>query len=345
MDWIRFLDENNIHYVTRGPNTKRGEVSVHCPLCGPDDPSEHLGINPESGAWGCLRDNSHRGKSAKTLVRALLACSGIQANHIITQYSHADPDSLEGALALLDPTPVMQEAPKIDPNREFKTFRDILTRGTTKRFYQYLEKRGYHDPYGIIDYYDLKCAVVGKYKDRLIIPIRQSGELLGWTSRAIVDPRDAPRYLASSSDVKATVFNYDNIKDGGDKLFIVEGPFDALRIDDFGRKNGMRATCTFGTDVTTGQIILLRALMRGFKETWVLFDNNADGPAQRLADWTNAKTAKLPPGVKDPGELNATCLKDMRNQNFDGIFWWTNSYTASYTALLMPKKYTLKHRP
>src|ERR1700690_250170 len=101
MDWIRFLDENNIHYVTRGPNTKRGEVSVHCPMCGDEDPSEHLGINLQTEKWGCLRDQSHRGKSARTLIKAMLGCSSPQAGLIVRQYSHSDPDSLESALLTL----------------------------------------------------------------------------------------------------------------------------------------------------------------------------------------------------------------------------------------------------
>src|SRR6185437_14451795 len=102
MDWIRFLEENNIHFVSRGPNTKRGEISVQCPMCGDDDPSEHFGINPTTGKWGCHRDASHRGKSARTLIKALLRCSGTQAGFIVKQYSKADPDSLEAALAVLE---------------------------------------------------------------------------------------------------------------------------------------------------------------------------------------------------------------------------------------------------
>ena len=325
MDWRRFLEEHNIPFVDRGPNTKRGEVSVHCPMCGPDDPSEHLGINPESGAWGCLRDNTHRGKSAKTLVRSLLGCSGLQADHVITQYSHADPDSLEGALALLGDSPPAEPVRPRDPNREFNDFREIKVRGTTRRFFDYLGSRGYDDPYNLIQYYGLRCAVTGRYKDRVIIPVRQSGELLGWTSRAIVDPKTAPRYLASSSDVKATVLNYDHLIKGGERLFIVEGPFDALRLDQFGRFKGIRATCTFGTDVTISQIALLRTLVKQFKETWVMFDQGAEGPAANIAEWTKSRTSNLPEGIKDPGELTQYQLNYLAKTSFDGDFFWFDS--------------------
>src|ERR1700744_5146204 len=102
MEWVRFLDENNIHYVTRGPNTKRGEVSIRCPMCEDDDPSEHLGINLESSNWGCHRDASHRGKSARHLIKSILGCSSTQAGLVVKQYSHSDPDSLEAALTALE---------------------------------------------------------------------------------------------------------------------------------------------------------------------------------------------------------------------------------------------------
>jgi hypothetical protein len=32
MEWMSFLNDANIEYVTRGPNTKKGEVSVRCPF-------------------------------------------------------------------------------------------------------------------------------------------------------------------------------------------------------------------------------------------------------------------------------------------------------------------------
>jgi len=32
MDWVRLLDDSNIEYVSRGKNTKRGEISVRCPF-------------------------------------------------------------------------------------------------------------------------------------------------------------------------------------------------------------------------------------------------------------------------------------------------------------------------
>lgn len=348
MDWVRFLDENNIHYVTRGPNTKRGEVSVHCPMCGEEDPSEHLGINLQTEKWGCLRDQSHRGKSSRTLIKTILGCSSQQAGLIVKQYSHSDPDSLEAALAVLEADnnatihhdeDLAKKAKHQQLGPQFKDFNAIKPRGVTKRFFTYLANRGYADPQGIIERYDLKCAMTGRYKDRVIIPIRMNGELLGWTSRAIGNPKNAPRYLASSEDVKTTVFNFDQLKKGGDRLFIVEGPFDAIKVDDhnFTRVIGdepvnYRATCTFGTSLTISQLALLRALSKNFNETWVMFDKGAEGPAANLADWLNVPTVTLPDNIDDPGELKESHLMKMGLKQFEGHFgWWSNVWSKNLT--------------
>lgn len=357
MDWTRFLEENNIHFVTRGPNTKRGEVSIHCPLCGDEDPSEHLGISLQTENWGCLRDPSHRGKSSRTLIKHILGCSSPQAGLIVKQYSHSDPDNLAAVLNVLEADhnhvvthdvdiAKLAKHQKLGP--QFKDFYEIKPRGITKRFFQSLIDRGYENPQDIIRRYDLRCAMTGRYKDRIIIPIYFNDELLGWTSRAIGNPVNAPRYLMSSDDVKATVYNYDELRKGGQRLFITEGPFDALKIDSFNyvrQENSydpmyvpveFRATCTFGTSVTLSQLALLRSLVKKFDETWILFDKGADGPANNLAEWTGAKLAFLPSDVDDPGELKSGQLSQLSDKMFGGWFrspsWST--YVSSKPAIV-----------
>lgn len=339
MDWLRFLEENNIHFVSRGPNTKRGEVSVHCPLCGDEDPSEHLGINLQTGNWGCLRDANHRGKSPRTLIKAILGCSGQQAWLVVKQYSHSDPDTLEAALAVLEADTkgaihhdedIAKQAARQKLGPQFNDFSRIKVRGVTRRFFEYLASRGYENPQEIIDQYDLRCALTGKYKDRIIIPVRHNDELLGWTSRALGSPFEAPRYLASSEDVKTTVFNYDELSKGGDRLFIVEGPFDAIKVDSFVALKPLRpcpiapievrATCTFGTSLTISQLALLRVLVKRFAEAWVLFDQGAEGPARNVADWTGARMAHIPSIIDDPGELDAEALTELAAPEFNGWF-------------------------
>ena len=354
MDWFRFVEENNVPFVTRSANTKKGEISIQCPMCGDEDPSMHMGINLTTSKWGCHRDASHRGKAPRTLIKAILGCSHRQAGLIMRQYSQSDPDSLDAALAVLEADQnetikhdedikAMAKAQILGP--QFKDFHKIKPRGITSRFFKYLQQRGYDNPQDLIEYYDLRCSMTGRYQDRIIIPVKQGGELIGWTSRAIVDPKNAPRYLASNQDIKSTILNYDQIQDGGERLFIVEGPFDAIRIDSYLKdyyivatdSGNVRATCTFGTSVTVPQIILLRSLVKKFKETWVLFDKGADGPSQELATWLGVKSAYLPHNVKDPGELSVEELDFLSDANFDGQIrnanWW-QSYRRAQSRVM-----------
>src|SRR5437773_2381680 len=98
MNWEKLLSNNGIEYVTSGSNTKRGEISVKCPFCGDDDPSEHMGISLTKDVWGCHRNAQHRGKNLRRLISALLGCSSSQAAIIVQQYNQSDPDDLEVAL-------------------------------------------------------------------------------------------------------------------------------------------------------------------------------------------------------------------------------------------------------
>src|SRR5580765_4061889 len=134
MNWVEFFTTNSINYVTRGPNTKRGEASVKCPWCA-DDPSEHLGVNLTTDAWGCLRNPAHRGKSPVYLIMGLLHCSHNQAELIHKQYNIADPDDLESALeTLTGETTVVETKP--EPLTMTTDFRRICKEGSGYRFYK-----------------------------------------------------------------------------------------------------------------------------------------------------------------------------------------------------------------
>lgn len=298
MDWIGLLDSNSIEYVTRGSNTKRGEVSVRCPWCGEDDPSQHLGISLEHERWGCHRNATHRGKSPIRLIAALLNCSVNQARLIAVQYGAVDPAGFDAlpALNLTSKAPTPIKAPlRLPP--EFRAISHF------DRFWHYLCHRGFDDAGGVIAEYHLKCAVTGRFKDRVIIPFYQDGQLIGWTGRAIINPVSAPRYLSSGAEVKKTVFNEDALRKGGELLFITEGPFDAIKVDFYGQELGARATCTFGTSMSMDQLSILAELP--FKKKVVLFDHDAIEPMWTLGEWLNeCFIGELPPGIKDPGDLD-----------------------------------------
>jgi hypothetical protein len=304
MDWSKLLDDNHIHYVTRGPNTKRGEVSIKCPWCGSDDPSEHLGINLETSFWGCHRNQAHRGKGAKRLIQALLGCSATQANLVIAQYDRADPEALETPLfAETEPPVKVTGALKLPPE-----VRDIPPNG---RFYDYIRSRGYENPLDVCRTYNLKSASTGRWKDRIIIPIYADGTaLVAWTARAISRPVSAPRYL-SEGPIKEIIFNLQQLI-GGYCLFITEGPFDAMKVDFYGRVHGSDATAVFGTSITPNQISLLRQVSKRYTNTIILLDPDAVESTFSLSEWLpGAIIGNLPEGVADPGDLTKSQVIDL----------------------------------
>jgi len=302
VDWIDLLQAYGIEFVTKGPNTRRGELSCKCPWCGEDDPSQHLGISLTKDAWGCHRNLEHRGKSPLKLISALLGCSYSQARLVAAQYGAANP----GAFDTLAPLNTTSDSPKpvmaLSMPAEFRAIRQ------NDRFWQYLSGRGFPDVAKLISDYCLKCAVTGRFKDRVIIPLYQNEKLIGWTGRAIQKTILAPRYLSSGEEVKRTIFNEDRIE--GDLLFITEGPFDAIKLDYFGQPLGVRATCIFGTSMSIEQASIIANLK--FRRKAVLLDAGAAEQAWFILDWIpNAVLGSIPDGIKDPGEMAEDQIYDL----------------------------------
>lgn len=316
MDWLSFFDDNMIDYVSRGPNTARGHVSVQCPYCGSDDPSKHLGIALEREAWGCLRNPQHRGLKPHRLIAALLGCSSAQARLVVAQYTHYDAGQLDDALATLEALNAPTVAPTTPTPPMPPQWRTIDRVGPTTKHWAYLAGRGFDDVGALVTRYGLKACLTGRWKDRVILPFYQDGALLGWTARALGAPVNAPRYLSNGESVKTTVFNEDEIRKGGELLFIVEGPFDALKMDFYGSALGARSTCVFGTSITMDQIYILNTACKRFKRVVVLFDHDAIGPSFYAADWLHlaqVEIGKLPEGVKDPGGLTKKQIGELIN--------------------------------
>jgi DNA primase len=222
---------------------------------------------------------------------------------IVAQYSESDPGLFDSDHAQIEST----LAPEIKPE-----FRVISPRGATAKFWGYLEARGFKQPEALIFQFSLQCSLTGRFKDRLIIPLYREGSMVAWTGRALGEPKIAPRYL-SSRLVKTTILNEDVLFTvGAGTLFVVEGPFDAMKLDHYGWTYGARATCTFGTTISTDQLVLIKRLAKRFSRVVVLFDQDAVEQAYAALDWLqapNVSLGQLPSGVKDPGAMSSTDIE------------------------------------
>lgn len=84
----------------------------------------------------------------------------------------------------------------------------------------YLTDRGF-DPLG-----DFYWSPMAGYENRVIIPFRYNGKIVGNTARKVTDGR--PKYI--SDQAPNFVFNLDQQLDDSKYCFVVEGPFDAISI-------------------------------------------------------------------------------------------------------------------
>lgn len=320
MDWEQFFLDNRIDYVTRGPNVKKGNVYIHCPLCG-DDPSYHMGVSLSGEEWGCWRAANHAGKKAHNLIRVLLGCSFNQAKLIVKQYSSSDPENLDDALKALTDYDKPDKSPPKSSGLSFRPeFQKIKPTGTTSRFFNYIKKRGFKDTEKFIKRYRLRACTTGPWKDRIIIPIYRNKKLISWTSRALTKTINAPRYKALSEDqgglvnVFHSLWNWDALIEGGELLFIVEGPFDALKLDYYGFDSfDAHATCTFGTNMSEEQAYLIAEICVNFNKAILLYDEGATEAifnARSLLEHTSVEIGFLPQGIEDPGEMTRKQVRE-----------------------------------
>jgi hypothetical protein len=183
-----------------------------------------------------------------------------------------------------------------------------------QRFIQYLQQRGFSSKQVIklVNQYQLKWAISGRYKQRVIVPLFQYQQCVGWTSRAI-HSKESIRYLTLSDaegalvNIKKMIFNWDQlIEDPTDIVVVCEGPFDAMTLDLYGYKYGVRATCLFNQMATMEQIAFIAALTDLYQHVLILLDDTALVFAESVKDQLPGyplDVVQLPKGVHDPGEL------------------------------------------
>lgn len=325
IDIKALLDSYGVHYVVSGANVAKGNINVKCPWCGNADKSEHMGIKLSNGVWGCWRSKAHRGTNLAYLLQKLLGVSKAQAIKLaggkVEENAHFDDYVLEEVAQgdfLKDNEQLQSRRLRsILLPREFRRLPD--DRKTATRFLNYLEMRGFDQPGTLAYEYDMYYAVTGDYKWRVILPVRLDGVMVAFTSRAIgnakVRYKSIPNDLASVG-IKDTVYNYDNVLDGGRRLFIVEGPFDALKLDFYGKWLGCRAVALYNMNMEDSQLSLLGELVTDFKEVQIVLDRGMLVEGKEILDQlmpfvrTGGRYFSLPM-VKDPGELTPKQVEDL----------------------------------
>jgi len=146
---------------------------------------------------------------------------------------------------------------------------------------------------------------------RILIPATRTDGRIFWQARAI-DGGESRRYQSPSGSRGDALIIVRPESPIIDRAALVEGPFDALKLDHYGRKHGVAATCTFGKVISERQHQIIRTKFQHLKRRYLMFD--ADAALDGL--WVVGKypdgyliRLDVPPGYDDPSDLPPKIIK------------------------------------
>lgn len=319
-DPIRFFEQHGVAYRTRGPNISSGNMVIRCPWCGAEDSGEHLSVATNGRGFRCLRKPHEHSGGMPKLVQRLLGCSWQRAAEITGSAIHV-PDDFSGAIhALLSPKKARVWDLVLPP--EFLPL--DLAKRRCRPFVNYLRARHFsdhaiermHRRFGIV-----YCSGGHPYEQRVIFPIEMDGRLVSWTGRHIgthpvryrtltVDPeKEANEGALALERASDCLLWYDDLLDAdADTLVICEGPFDALKTDVLGYREGIVATCLFTMSASPAQLDRLSTLSARFKRRVLLLDAKgtfASATRIALSGAVSGLEVRTPIGAKDPGAIKS----------------------------------------
>jgi hypothetical protein len=280
-----------------------------------------MGLDLNSGAWGCWRNSSHRGRSPVALVAQLLNISKTQAAKIVSAngetVSYDEDDYADAVRKLLQPDDeVLVSAPELswpEASEPFsstlprhKTYQDyLLARGLSAGLLQRLGEPGYG------------CRVCqdSEWKLRLLMPLfNERGGLVGWTGRAVTS--SALRYkMHPPGGGKPSLFNLPALLERKPKtIVLVEGPMDAVAVDWACRgMDGVVAIASLSTSLTSEQVSILARVVQGSSRLLILYDAGATVQAATVADSLSFLEASVCPpigGWSDPADAPPKIIRE-----------------------------------
>lgn len=276
------IESQGVETVDRGPNVKRGHFNIKCPMCGAGDPSHHMGINEDTGYWGCWRNAEHRGKSGVRLIVAITGLPVWRVRELLGIRESPDLEQFAKLRARLVGSDKAEDAPEaaqavLKFPKQFRPLEDgPIAAGRFMRYMRSSSRKFGHASQRVCDMYDLHYAIAGEYADRVILPFHYQGMLVTWSGRSI-HAEETLRYrdldqessLIFKNDV---LFNYDNASHGGTALIVLEGQFDVLKADFAGAPYGVRAVGFSTNTYSDAQLAMLCELADGFEVTYLCLD-------------------------------------------------------------------------
>jgi len=290
-DVVRFLRRHGLEVRL----TETGEAHTQCPRC--HDSKYRLYINRRTKNWICF-NCSVKGRSAVSYVKWVLDCDDAMAVRAIVESSDRSIRDDEDEDIDELPRPTEEEVALPLGYRALKLPADAKS----QPYWEYVINRNITP--SMVRQYAIGYCRRGVCRGRIIVPITVFGIRRGWVGRTISD--DVKRKYLNPPNVHMSrlLFNIDNVmQHGAEKIILVEGIFDALRLPD-------RAVCTFGKKISVQQIELLGEA--GFRKLIFCYDGDA------IADAAHYIKEAIPlsmqcyraalPAEYDPGNAPLTVL-------------------------------------
>ncbi len=261
MNFTKFLEDNNIEYLTEGhKHCRPGWVNIKCPFCTGHE-GYHLGYDLHKNYFHCWRCGGH---SVLQTIQKLTGTSKSEALQIISQYKGYSP---------LPKTAV----------RQVKRKRFRYPSGTAElgeKHRKYLESRNF-DPnklqqeWGLLGAGPVALLDDIDYKFRVLAPIQYRGKVVSFQARDVTE-RAKMKYLACPKPRevihhKQILYGIDKCKK--DAVALVEGITDVWRL-------GPGAVACFGISWKMAQAALLA---QRFQRIFILFDDDPQAKQQASA--------------------------------------------------------------
>src|SRR5687767_11472117 len=212
MEFTEVLEKFGIEYYTEGRNARPGWIQMNCPWCGVSG-KPGLGYKIDGGYCNCYK------------------CGGHSALAVLHELTKEPYDTLRKLLS--------GSAALLSKERAAHTGRLKLPQGLgqlARAHVTYLRNRGYDIDELVETWHIQALGQLGKLKTetlsidlswRIFIPIIWRGEMVSWTTRAIVDDT-SKRYISAPSECES--IPHKTILYGADyclhEACAIEGPLD-----------------------------------------------------------------------------------------------------------------------
>lgn len=178
-----------------------------------------------------------------------------------------------------------------------------------------------------------RVRLESKLRKYILIGVTEYGVVKGFVGRCLSNDPELLRYRNSSNtNFASLLWGFDELTPATTRVFLVEGLFDAKRINRELKRMGItdaKAVATFGKKVSRVQIAKL--LLKGIREVVVFYDNDAVPQsrqyANELSDYFPTVVLAYLPGKADSADADVETLRTSLTQLYTPTQFQLNCLT------------------